>query len=111
MQLKQQELDMAQFRQRLFFIIAVFVLILSAILIYYYRQKQKSEREFSHTIVNKLEEERGRIARDLHDGIGQSLIILKIKSTKELTVMNDHSQIDQNFSDLIEEIPRLYLDH
>lgn len=105
LQLKQQELDMAQFRQRLFFIIAVFVLILSAILIYYYRQKQKSEREFSHTIVNKLEEERGRIARDLHDGIGQSLIILKNKVNKGTDkVMNDHSQIDQNFSDLIEEI-------
>lgn len=106
LQLKQQELDLAQFRQRLFFTIAVFVLLLSVILIYYYRQKQKSERQFSHTIVNKLEEERGRIARDLHDGIGQSLIILKNKVNKGSSdqLAPDHSQIDENFSDLIEEI-------
>lgn len=104
-QLKQNEIDLANFRQRLLMIIGIFVLVLSAVLIYYYRVKQANEKQFSNTIVNKLEEERGRIARDLHDGIGQSLIILKNKVNK-----TDHieavaqEELSMNFSNIIEEI-------
>jgi signal transduction histidine kinase len=104
-QLKQQEIDLANFRQRLFILITVFVIVMAVVLIYYYRQKQKHERQFSNTVVNKLEEERGRIARDLHDGVGQSLIILKNKVIKK----SDNSpetqdQLNENFSEIIEEI-------
>lgn len=103
--LKQQEIDLVNFRQRLLLIIGLFTLLIAAILIYYYRQKQKNEKQFSHTIVNKLEEERGRIARDLHDGIGQSLIILKNKVNKTSSIGSDsQDQLNQNFSDIIEEI-------
>lgn len=104
-ELKQKEVDLANFRQRLFIVISVFVLILSLILIYYYRQKQKHERQFSNTVVNKLEEERGRIARDLHDGVGQSLIILKNKVIKKSEhTPETQDQLNENFSEIIEEI-------
>jgi signal transduction histidine kinase len=105
LQLKQHEIDLAIFRERLLMIIGIFVLIISAILIYYYRQKQKNEKQFSNTIVNKLEEERGRIARDLHDGIGQSLIILKNKVNKTDNIETAaQEELSTNFSNIIEEI-------
>jgi signal transduction histidine kinase len=104
-QLKQQEIDLANFRQRLFILISVFVVVLAVVLIYYYRQKQKHERQFSNTVVNKLEEERGRIARDLHDGVGQSLIILKNKVIKKSDYSPEtQDQLNDNFSEIIEEI-------
>jgi len=104
-QLKQQEIDLANFRQRLFIVISVFVIVMAVVLIYYYRQKQKHERQFSNTVVNKLEEERGRIARDLHDGVGQSLIILKNKVIKKSDYSAEtQDQLNENFSEIIEEI-------
>lgn len=99
------ETELAAFRQRIFILITVFVIIVAVGLIYYYRLKQHAEREFSHTMVNKLEEERGRIARDLHDGIGQSLIILKNKvSHADIGSLESKQQVDQGFGEIIEEI-------
>lgn len=105
LQLKQNEIDLGIFRQRLFVLLSIFIVIVALIFIYYYRLKQKNERQFSHTIVNKLEEERGRIARDLHDGLGQSVIVLKNKFNKLSTNQPDtQEQLSENFSEIIEEI-------
>ena len=105
LQLKQNEIDLGLFRQRLFILLSIFIVIVALIFIYYYRLKQKNERQFTHTIVNKLEEERGRIARDLHDGVGQSIIVLKNKFNK-LTIQQgeSHEHLSENFSEIIEEI-------
>ncbi|MBD3637351.1 MAG: hypothetical protein HUJ25_08370 [Crocinitomicaceae bacterium] len=105
LQIKQGEVDMATFRQKVIILIAVFLAIIFLIVILYFKLKQKSDNLFSYTIANKLEEERGRIARDLHDGLGQSLIILKNKF-HHLKVSDDKSiqQLDDNFSEVIEEV-------
>ncbi|MBI5215124.1 MAG: hypothetical protein HY960_05175 [Ignavibacteriae bacterium] len=52
---------------------------------YVHLQKAKHEREvFSHRLMEQTEEERKRIASELHDSIGQQLLI--IKNTSELGV-------------------------
>ena len=84
--------------------IILFTLIIGGFVIYYFKEKHKREALFSSALVNKLEEERGRIARDLHDGLGQSLIILKNKFNNSDASAETIEQINQNFTETIEEV-------
>ena len=105
LRLKQTQIEYNDFRQRLYILIIISVIILALILIYYYRLKQKGAHDFSNTIVNRLEEERTRIARDLHDGLGQSIIVLKNRFNKLRVDDNDgRDQVNAGFSEIIEEI-------
>ena len=60
------------------------VLMFSVVLFYRsYRAakvRQRDQQEFSQNLIKTQEEERTRIAKDLHDGIGQQLVMLKRKA-------------------------------
>lgn len=109
---KEREKDKREFeahasrmRQNIAIAIIVLLVLIGAFIIYYFKGKNKREAAFSAALVNQLEEERGRIARDLHDGLGQSLIILKNKFNKfDPTDVAAAEHIDTSFSETIEEV-------
>lgn len=47
-------------------------------------KSQKELEEFSNHLQNKIEEERQRISREIHDGVGQNLILLRLYLQKQL---------------------------
>jgi signal transduction histidine kinase len=67
---------------------------------------QKQLKKFSEELQNKIEEERNQISRTLHDSIGQSLSLLRIKlnSCKEDAVEPKQKKEYEEFISTIEEI-------
>lgn len=73
-------------RLRWIFLI-VFLLIVGAVLVFLWKNLQHEKRnkemqsKFAQELLKNQEQERIRISKDLHDGIGQSLLLIKNKVT------------------------------
>lgn len=67
---------------------------------------QKQLKKFSEELQNKIEEERNQISKTLHDSIGQSLSLLRIKlnSCKDDSVEPKQKKEYEEFISTIEEI-------
>lgn len=100
--------------QLLIFINVLIVIVLTAIFIYY-RNKQRHKHELIQSqnlqeklrfkaVVDSEEKERMRIAKDLHDGLGQMLSTAKLNiSSLEDNIVKDDEYLLQNSLKIIDE--------
>lgn len=103
--MREYDSNSTRYRRNIWITFVILFILIALRVLYYFVSKSKREAAFSEELVNRLEEEKGRIARDLHDGIGQSLVILKNKMHKidtkdQLTIQ----QMDEAFDETIEEV-------
>lgn len=68
---------------RIIITIVISVLVVLLVFVFFYlrhlRLSRAQQRVFTQKLIENLDEERGRISRDLHDDIGQSLSVVKSK--------------------------------
>ncbi|WP_242178277.1 sensor histidine kinase [Polaribacter marinus] len=66
------------------------------------KKQKKIQEDFSHKLLLSQEDERKRISKDLHDGLGQSLLIIK----NRIAALND-KETEELICNSIEEIRRI----
>ncbi|MBA4182988.1 MAG: hypothetical protein H0X49_03135, partial [Acidobacteria bacterium] len=98
-----------------FLILAVFVIAATAYLLFRRRVtqinlKHRAELAFSRRLIDSQEQERKRFAAEMHDGLGQSLVIIKnrarlsLRQSDQKEAMLDHLEnISDTASHAIEE--------
>lgn len=63
------------------------------------KRRERVQHEFSQALITTQEEERIRVAKDLHDGVGQQLVLLKIKAQN-----NDQAEFSGLVGNALEEV-------
>ncbi len=82
-------------------------LLLSSMLFYFYMQaleKRKMQEQFTEDLLNSREKERTRIAKDLHDSVGQQLTLIKKKAQQQ--DVNDISELTHKTLEEVRGISR-----
>ncbi len=95
-------------RTRNFIIVLVLLSLLATIFgfIYYFNRKALLQKQlFSQQLITSQEAERSRIAKDLHDGVGQNILFIKNQLVK-LEINTLINQVD----DAIEEVRNISKD-
>jgi two-component system, NarL family, sensor kinase len=100
-----QQKNLASNQRSIIALIASLIVLSLGIVLFYFYQKQKQlklqkaeAQKFTQQLFEKTEEERKRIATDLHDGISHDLISLKTLDKNDLGLLN--SKIDIIINDI-----------
>lgn len=77
-------------------------------------ESRRQLKELSKHLQNKLEEERQRIARELHDGIGQNLLLLKLRlqaiEEKSAGGYTDYPELIETLESSIKDLKQILYD-
>jgi signal transduction histidine kinase/ligand-binding sensor domain-containing protein len=79
-----------------------------AVVLWHYRTRQLKrahavQQAFSRQLIASQERERKRIAAELHDSLGQRLVVIKNLATISLNSRNDHGEPDRNVEEIVSE--------
>ena len=90
-----------------FILFILFALAIVAIVGYRLRMRQLETRrlkqvEFSKQLLNAHESERGRIATELHDGLGQNLLIIKNWAQLGIDASDDPAEVQEHLQQISE---------
>lgn len=88
------------YRTRWFVASIILLTIFTAYLIYRYRIAQlkrlnAAQESFSRQLIESQESERKRIAQELHDGLGQNLLVIKNRALLGLSVEGKDEQLNE----------------
>jgi signal transduction histidine kinase len=64
------------------------------------KQSHRAQERFSRQLIESQESERKRIANELHDSLGQSLIIIKNRTLMSLTTPDNHDRAIQQMGEI-----------
>lgn len=70
------------------------------------KKERNDKRAFAEALIYAQEEERKRIARDLHDGIGQTLLLIKKQMASTQTVSLENQNLINSTLDEVRSISR-----
>lgn len=97
---------LAPFWQKPWFLILSTLVLLAAIVFAFrlrvkeLERRQKVQQEFSRKLLESQEQERQRIAAELHDSIGQSLLIIKNRAFLALSDLDEPDMVKEQLEEL-----------
>ncbi len=112
-----QEAKLSRFR--IYFLVAAVLILLLVLIIFYFRQKVSMERvrmeslekekslEIADALIKGQDEERKRLAMDLHDGLGARLGALKLKVDTVLFDNSNYYEITSAIDDIARNVREL----
>lgn len=70
--------------------------------VYYIRLSKKRQEQFSRNLIEQIERERGRIAKELHDSVGGSLSMIKNKVIVNKNPSTLQQELTKDLNDVID---------
>jgi len=83
----------------------LFIAIIAAMMLIRFREKRIRKEnvrraQFTQDLIRSQEAERKRIASELHDGLGQSLVVIKNRAVLGLTKGDDRSRVERELKSI-----------